>query len=161
MRLSTKARFAMAAMIELAARSTTGPIRLADISAHQGVSTSYLEQLFSRLRKHGLVTGARGPGGGYRLGRNIEDISVADILIAVDSNSLVKKKEDVWHWQENNRNLPSALWRDLSRQLYDFLQTISLAEVVKTDNVQSAITDSLLEAVSASSSDRESRTTTH
>lgn len=159
MRLSTKARFAMAAMIELAARSTTGPIRLADISVHQGVSVSYLEQLFSRLRKHGLVTGARGPGGGYRLGRNIEDISVADILVAVDNNSLVQKKEDVWHWQGNNRNLPNALWRDLSRQLYDFLQGISLADVVETDNVQSAITNSLVEAISTGSGQRETRTT--
>ncbi len=159
MRLSTKARFAMAAMIELAVRSTRRPVRLADISIHQGVSVSYLEQLFSRLRKHGLVKGARGPGGGYRLGRNIQNISVADILVAIDSNSLVQKNEDVWHWQGSSRNLPNALWRDLSRQLYDFLHDIRLADVFETYNVQSAITNSIVDAISNDSGDSESRTT--
>src|SRR5690606_41398005 len=83
MKLSTKGRYAITAMMELALRHKQGPVTLADISVEQSISVSYLEQLFAQLRKHGLVTGLRGPGGGYCLRRPASEISVADILRAV------------------------------------------------------------------------------
>ena len=84
MRLSTKGRYGVTAMMDLAIHDNAGPVTLADISQCQGISLSYLEQLFSKLRKHGLVDGVRGPGGGYKLARSPENITVAEIIAAVD-----------------------------------------------------------------------------
>jgi len=138
MRLSTKGHYAITAMMELASNQQCGPMRLADISEHQGISVSYLEQLFARLRKHGLVTGARGPGGGYRLARNTDQISVADILTAIDESSMIQSPDEIFHWNDKNDPTPQTMWRDLSFQLYDFLSGISLATVIEQENVQAA-----------------------
>ena len=89
MRLSTKGRYAVTAMIDLALHNDVGPVALTDIADTQKISVSYLEQLFARLRKNGLVTGMRGPGGGYRLARAADEITVAEIIAAVDRNNFV------------------------------------------------------------------------
>ena len=89
MKLTSKGRYAVTAMLDVAIHAATGPVSLADISERQGISLSYLEQLFSRLRKHELVSSVRGPGGGYRLGRCFTKISVANVICAVDES-------DVW-----------------------------------------------------------------
>lgn len=138
MRLSTKGRYAVAAMMELAVHNKSGPMRLADISVHQGISVSYLEQLFARLRRNNLVSGARGPGGGYCLTRPAERITVAEILAAVDDGALVRRDSNRY-WHSGEQHLPNALWRDLSSQLYDFLDGITLGEAVETGTVQMAM----------------------
>ncbi len=138
MRLSTKGHYAITAMMELASNKQCGPMRLADISEHQGISVSYLEQLFARLRKHALVTGARGPGGGYRLARETNQISVADILTAIDEGSMIQSPDEICHWNDTEDPTPQAMWRDLSFQLYDFLSGITLAEVIEQKSVQAA-----------------------
>lgn len=138
MRLSTKGHYAITAMMELASSQKSGPMRLADISEHQGISVSYLEQLFARLRKHGLVAGARGPGGGYRLAKETDQISVADILTAIDESSMIQSPDEIFHWNDNETATPQTMWRDLSFQLYDFLSQITLSEVIEQKSVQTA-----------------------
>ena len=136
MRLSTKGRYAVTAMIDLAINDKQGPTTLADISYCQGISLSYLEQLFAKLRKADLVEGLRGPGGGYRLGMPSSEISMADIILAVDENmdsTQCKGKEDC---NEGDRCLTHELWQDLSAQIRDFLGGISLAEIVERPGVQ-------------------------
>ena len=95
MKLSTKGRHAITAMMELALRHNNGPVTLADISVEQSISVSYLEQLFARLRNHGLVTGMRGPGGGYCLRRPATEITIAEILSAVD-DAMPARRERIW-----------------------------------------------------------------
>ena len=139
MRLSTKGRYAVTAMIDLAINDKQGPTTLADISYCQGISLSYLEQLFAKLRKADLVEGLRGPGGGYRLGMPSSEISMADIILAVDENmdsTQCKGKEDC---NEGDRCLTHELWQDLSSQIQDFLSGISLAEIVERPGVQELI----------------------
>lgn len=138
MRLSTKGHYAITAMMELAINKKCGPMRLADISKHQGISVSYLEQLFARLRKHSLVAGARGPGGGYRLARETDQISVADILTAIDESSMIQSPDKIFHWNDKEDPTAQTMWRDLSFQLYDFLNNITLAEVIEQESVQAA-----------------------
>lgn len=127
MKLSTKGRHAVTAMMELALRHKKGPVTLADISAQQSISISYLEQLFAKLRQQGLVTGMRGPGGGYCLARPATDISIASILNAVDD--LVKRREV----PAADGSIPGSLlmWQRLSNQVYDYLDGISLSETVE------------------------------
>lgn len=144
MRLSTKGHYAITAMMELATKQKCGPMRLADISEHQGISVSYLEQLFARLRKHGLVTGARGPGGGYRLAREVDQISVADILTAIDESSMVQSPDEIFHWNDKESATPQTMWRDLSFQLYDFLNNITLDKVIEQESVQAAFAQAQL-----------------
>ncbi len=128
MRISTKGKYAITAMIELARRHKEGPVTLADISAEQGISISYLEQLFAQLRKHALVTGMRGPGGGYCLRRPPSEISIADILRAIDESVAATAATPV----SGQEDLPESirLWERLSHQIYDYLDNISLADVV-------------------------------
>jgi Rrf2 family transcriptional regulator, iron-sulfur cluster assembly transcription factor len=132
MKLSTKGRYAITAMMELALRHKQGPVTLADISVEQSISVSYLEQLFAQLRKHGLVTGLRGPGGGYCLRRPASEISVADILRAVDESleavSQPQRTELVADAEHRGESL--VLWDQLSHQIYDYLDSISLAQAV-------------------------------
>ena len=130
MRLSTKGRYAVTAMLDLALDGEKNPITLADISNNQGISLSYLEQLFASLRSKGLVKGVRGPGGGYYLGRAAAEISVANIICAVDEwveFTRCKGKEDC---QSGQRCLTHSLWNDLSKQIYEFLTEITLQELV-------------------------------
>jgi Rrf2 family iron-sulfur cluster assembly transcriptional regulator len=128
MKLSTKGRHAITAMMELALHQNTGPVTLADISTQQSISISYLEQLFARLRQHGLVSGMRGPGGGYSLARPANEITIAQVLNAVDD--LVKLSEN----SIAEREIPGSLllWRNLSNRVYDYLDGITLAEAVET-----------------------------
>lgn len=126
MRLSTKGRYAVTAMMDLAIHGDAGPVTLADISKCQGISLSYLEQLFARLRKEGLVSGVRGPGGGYRLARPSTEITVADIINAVGEGVDATRCSGRGDCQGGARCLTHELWSELSEQIHDFLQGITL-----------------------------------
>jgi len=136
MRLTTKGRYAVTAMLDLAVHATKGPITLADISQRQGISLSYLEQLFSKLRKRDLVASARGPGGGYRLSRDSNEINVAEVIAAVDEKVDATRCAGQGNCQNGEECLTHQLWTDLSDQLYDFLNGISLGQLVEKRNVQ-------------------------
>lgn len=136
MRLTTKGRYAVTAMLDLALHYQEGPITLADISQRQGISLSYLEQLFSKLRRHGLVDSARGPGGGYRLSREAAQICVADVITAVDEKVDAMRCEGKGNCQDNGQCLTHDLWCDLSNQIYDFLKGIDLGQLVERKNIQ-------------------------
>ena len=136
MRLTSKGRYAVTAMLDVALHSHEGPVPLADISERQGISLSYLEQLFSRLRKNELVSSVRGPGGGYLLARGAGEIFIAQVISAVDESV------DATRWQGTregcqggDRCLTHALWRDLSDRITDFLSSISLEELVNHKEV--------------------------
>ena len=126
MKLSTKGRHAITAMMELALRHNKGPVTLADISVEQSISVSYLEQLFARLRNHGLVTGMRGPGGGYCLRRPATEITIAEILSAVD-DAMPARRERIpgEEWPQS-----VIMWNQLSARIYDYLNGLTLAEAV-------------------------------
>jgi Rrf2 family iron-sulfur cluster assembly transcriptional regulator len=130
MRLTTKGRYAVTAMLDLALNQETGPISLSDISSRQEISLSYLEQLFSKLRKHDLVASVRGPGGGYRLNRGASDIFVADIIAAVDESIDATNCQGKGNCQDGSICLTHHLWTDLSNQIHGFLQGISLASLI-------------------------------
>jgi len=136
MRLTTKGRYAVTAMLDLAVHATEGPITLADISQRQGISLSYLEQLFSKLRKRELVASARGPGGGYRLSRDATDINVAEVISAVDETVDATRCGGQGNCQNGEECLTHQLWTDLSDQLYKFLNGISLGQLVENRNVR-------------------------
>ncbi|MDX1593967.1 MAG: Rrf2 family transcriptional regulator [Gammaproteobacteria bacterium] len=123
MRLSTKGRYAVTAMFDLALHEHEGPVPLTEISTCQTISLSYLEQLFAKLRKKGLVVGVRGVGGGYRLGHPADEISIADILRAVD------EKVDVSRAAEQG-DPAQALWLEFSEKLYAYLDRRTLADCV-------------------------------
>jgi Rrf2 family iron-sulfur cluster assembly transcriptional regulator len=130
MRLTTKGRYAVTAMLDLALHYDDGPITLADISKRQGISLSYLEQLFSKLRKRGLVDSTRGPGGGYRLSRATHDIAVADVISAVDEKVDATKCGGLSNCHGDTQCLTHDLWTDLSEQIFQFLSGISLGHLV-------------------------------
>jgi Rrf2 family iron-sulfur cluster assembly transcriptional regulator len=123
-------------MLDLAINYVDGPITLSDISKRQGISLSYLEQLFSKLRKRGLVDSARGPGGGYRLSRNAHDIAVADVISAVDESIDVTRCKGEGNCLGDGNCLTHELWMDLSEQIYAFLNGISLGQLVDNREVQ-------------------------
>ncbi|MFA7552983.1 MAG: Fe-S cluster assembly transcriptional regulator IscR [Spongiibacteraceae bacterium] len=137
MRLTTKGRYAVTAMLDLAIHVDSGPTSLADISNRQGISLSYLEQLFAKLRRSGLVTSVRGPGGGYLLSRATKSIYVAEIIDAV--NEAVDATGCGGHadCQAGETCLTHHLWCDLSDQIHSFLNGISLASLVERREVQS------------------------
>jgi len=128
MRLSTKGRYAVTAMLDLAIHEGKGPITLLDISQSQGISLSYLEQLFAKLRRDGLVEGVRGPGGGYRLAKPAAAVSIADIITAVDEKMDATLCEGKENCQNGERCLTHDLWSSLSKQIFDYLAAISLAD---------------------------------
>lgn len=136
MRLTTKGRYAVTAMLDLALHKDQGPINLADISNRQGISLSYLEQLFSRLRKQELVTSARGPGGGYSLGRAASEISVSDVIRAVDESVDATRCGGQKNCQGDDRCLTHDLWEELSQQITGFLQGISLEDLVRRRTIR-------------------------
>jgi Rrf2 family iron-sulfur cluster assembly transcriptional regulator len=136
MRLTTKGRYAVTAMLDLALHAQEKPITLADISQRQGISLSYLEQLFSRMRKQGLVASARGPGGGYRLSRDANEINVAQVITAVDEKVTVTRCEGRGDCQNGEPCLTHELWCNLSDQIYDFLNGISLGQLVQEQHVK-------------------------
>ena len=140
MRLTTKGRYAVTAMLDLALHSGDGPISLADISDRQGISLSYLEQLFSKLRKSSLVSSVRGPGGGYLLNKPSEHISVAAVIDAVNESVDATGCNSKANCQSGETCLTHHLWSDLSKQIHDFLNDISLADLVMRKDVQSVAT---------------------
>jgi Rrf2 family iron-sulfur cluster assembly transcriptional regulator len=135
MRLTTKSRYAITAMLSLALNHDKGPITLAEISENQGISLSYLEQLFASLRSKGLVKGIRGPGGGYSLAKSAEDISVAEIICATDEwvdYTYTNRQQTV---QPETQLSSRSLWGDLSRQLYDFVSGINLSDLINRQSI--------------------------
>jgi len=139
MRLSTKSRYAITAMLDLALNGKAGPVTLADISENQNISLSYLEQLFASLRAKKLVRGVRGPGGGYFLGRDAGSISVADIVCAVDEwVEYTRSPAYLSKTAEASHSSTRGLWEDFSGQLFDFLEGITLASLVQRDEIREA-----------------------
>lgn len=130
MRLTTKGRFAVTAMIDLGLRQHNGPVTLAGISQRQKISLSYLEQLFGKLRRHALVESTRGPGGGYTLGKPMADISVADIIFAVDEPIDATQCGGKENCDNDQRCMTHDLWADLNRHMVDFLDSVSLQDLV-------------------------------
>ena len=132
MRLTTKARYAVTAMLDLALNAGDGPVTLSGVSARQGISLSYLEQLFARLRKSGLVSSSRGPGGGYSLAKPAHNISVVDVITSVDERVDSTGCNGQRNCRDDNQPcLTHDLWQDLSDQIYSFLSEISLGELVE------------------------------
>ena len=136
MKLTTKGRYAVTAMLDLALHAKTGPVSLADISERQGISISYLEQLFAKLRKNDLVSSVRGPGGGYRLSRDGAQVYVAQIIDVVDEKVDVTRCSGNGDCQDGETCLTHDLWQDLSKQLHDFLSGISLQNLVDRQEVR-------------------------
>ena len=136
MRLTTKGRYAVTAMLDLAIHFDKGPISLADISERQGISLSYLEQLFTKLRRKELVRSTRGPGGGYSLSRDAHDIAIAEIITAVDEKMDTTRCGGLANCQGDDRCLTHELWSSLSEQIYSFLSGISLGTLTDQDDVQ-------------------------
>jgi Rrf2 family iron-sulfur cluster assembly transcriptional regulator len=130
MRLTTKGRFAVTAMIDLAMRHGQGPVTLAGISDRQRISLSYLEQLFGKLRRHALVDSVRGPGGGYCLARELETISVADIIQAVDEPIDATKCGGMGNCHDDLPCMTHDLWTNLNVKIFDYLQSVNLAQLV-------------------------------
>jgi len=139
MRLSTKGRYAVTAMMDIALHEKQGPVTLAEISQCQGISLSYLEQLFSKLRKHGLVTGVRGPGGGYRLAKTADKISIADIIQSVDEKLDMTKCGGKGNCSSGEKCLTHQLWFDLSCRLYEFLSGIKLDQYVNRPEINELV----------------------
>lgn len=136
MRLTTKGRYAVTAMLDLALHAGSGPVSLADISGRQEISLSYLEQLFAKLRRQGLVKSVRGPGGGYQLSRPGSEIFVAQIVDAVNEDVDATSCGGLGDCQEGETCLTHYLWCDLSEQIHRFLGGISLASLVERSDVQ-------------------------
>lgn len=136
MRLTTKGRYAVTAMLDLALHEGKGPISLADISERQGISLSYLEQLFAKLRRNELVHSVRGPGGGYQLKRERGDINVAEVIDAVNESVDATGCSKTGNCQSGEVCLTHHLWCDLSDQIHGFLSGISLADLVHRNEVQ-------------------------
>lgn len=136
MKLTTKGRYAVTAMLDLALHYEGGSVTLADIARRQGISLSYLEQLFAKLRRSGLVDSMRGPGGGYSLARPPVEISVAQIVLSINENIDATKCGGERNCQGDEPCLTHQLWEDLSARIYEFLNGISLAELMARPHVQ-------------------------
>ncbi len=136
MRLTTKGRYAVTAMLDLALNGTGRPVSLADISGRQDISLSYLEQLFAKLRRNDLVSSVRGPGGGYRLSRGGHEIFVAQIIDAVNESVDATGCGGAADCQQGEICLTHHLWCDLSDQIHTFLSGISLSDLVERRDVQ-------------------------
>ncbi len=133
MKLSTRGRYAVMAMADLARSSGDGPVTLSEIAERQGISLSYLEQLFAKLRRNGLVVSVRGPGGGYCLAHDAENTRVADIIHAVDEPIKATRcdlKSSIGCTGTGARCITHDLWEELTRQIHVFLSSVSLADVV-------------------------------
>lgn len=137
MRLTSKGRYAVTAILDVALHAKVGPVPLADISERQGISLSYLEQLFSRLRKNGLVQSIRGPGGGYLLGNEAGEISVGQIISAVNESVDATRCGGGGGCQDGQQCLTHSLWKDLSVRIEEFLDGITIAELMTKQDVRS------------------------
>ena len=131
MRLTTKGRFAVTAMIDLALRQNNGPVTLAAISQRQQISLSYLEQLFGKLRRHELVESTRGPGGGYTLGKKASEITVADIIVSVDEPIDATQCGGKENCLDDRQCMTHELWASLNTHIFSFLHSVSLEQLVR------------------------------
>lgn len=138
MRLTTKGRFAVTAMIDLALRDGNGPVTLAEISARQKISLSYLEQLFGKLRRHQLVESVRGPGGGYCLAKKTADMSVADIILAVDEPIDATQCGGKENCRDEQKCLTHDLWATLNERIFDYLGSVTLRQLVENQKAKEA-----------------------
>jgi Rrf2 family iron-sulfur cluster assembly transcriptional regulator len=136
MKLTTKGRYAVTAMLDLALHNDQAPVNLTDISARQGISLTYLEQLFRKLRKKGLVESVRGPGGGYRLAMSADEITTALVMYAVDEPIDVTRCGGQQNCMGDVRCLTHDLWLGLNRHISEYLNGISLGELIRTNNVK-------------------------
>lgn len=136
MKLTSKGRYAVTAMLDLAFHSEAGPVTLAHISRRQDISLSYLEQLFTRLRKHKLVSSTRGPGGGYSLARAAEEIAVSEVVAAVDEAVDTTRCSGATNCHDGQQCLTHELWDELSHQIFEFLNDISLQDLMDERSIQ-------------------------
>jgi Rrf2 family iron-sulfur cluster assembly transcriptional regulator len=135
MRLTTKGRYAVTAMLDLAIHGIKKPVSLNDISGRQGISLSYLEQLFAKLRRNDLVSSVRGPGGGYRLSRDGQEISIAQVVDAVNESMDATRCKGKGDCQEGDQCLTHNLWMDLSDQIHEFLSAITIGALVEKKEI--------------------------
>lgn len=136
MKLTTKGRYAVTAMLDLALHGSEGPVSLADISVRQEISLSYLEQLFSRLRRQKLVVSVRGPGGGYRLSRSADDVYIAEVVDAVSESLDTTRCGNKGDCQNGEKCLTHHLWSDLTDQIHQFLSGISLGDLMRKREIR-------------------------
>ncbi|TCV90752.1 Fe-S cluster assembly transcription factor [Sulfurirhabdus autotrophica] len=137
MRLTTKGRFAVTAMIDLGMRHGQGPVTLAGISDRQKISLSYLEQLFGKLRRHALVDSVRGPGGGYCLAKSMDEVSVADIIRAVDEPIDATQCGGRGNCRDDEQQcMTHDLWMNLNARIFDYLTSVKLSHLVESQNVE-------------------------
>lgn len=136
MKLTSKGRYAVTAMLDVAIHSKKRPVSLSAISERQEISLSYLEQLFAKLRKHGLVSSVRGPGGGYILNKEMENIPISSIIKAVNESVDATRCKGKGCCQSGKRCLAHSLWHDLSKRIDDFLTGITLNELVNNKEIQ-------------------------
>jgi Rrf2 family iron-sulfur cluster assembly transcriptional regulator len=135
MRLTTKGRYAVTAVLDLALHQEMGPVSLAAISQRQKISLSYLEQLFAKLRRNNIVSSTRGPGGGYTLKNNVDDVSISDIILAVDESCKVVDCGEGDGCHGGYQCLTHDLWQELSNEIRTFLDDITLSEIMSKDTV--------------------------
>jgi Rrf2 family iron-sulfur cluster assembly transcriptional regulator len=136
LKLTSKGRYAVTAILDLAFHATSGPVTLSDISKRQDISLSYLEQLFTRLRKQQLVRSTRGPGGGYSLNKPASEIAVAEIVAAVDETVDTTRCSGASNCHDGEQCLAHELWDGLSQQIYGFLSEISLQDLMDDDSIK-------------------------
>jgi Rrf2 family iron-sulfur cluster assembly transcriptional regulator len=145
MRLTTKGRFAVTAMMDLAMRGDEGPVALASISERQKISLSYLEQLFGKLRRHKLVDSVRGPGGGYCIARPLELVPVADIIRAVDEQLDATQCGGRENCHDEHRCMTHDLWTTLNTKMFDYLASVTLADLVLREKQKRGASASVIE----------------
>ena len=138
MRLTTKGRFAVTAMVDLAMRHGSGPVTLAEISSRQKISLSYLEQLFGKLRRRQIVDSVRGPGGGYLLGKDMRELSVAEIILAVDEPIDATQCGGKENCHDDNKCITHDLWASLNQRIFDYLGSVNLQQLVDNQRAKEA-----------------------
>lgn len=138
MRLTTKGRFAVTAMVDLAMRGGNGPVTLASISERQKISLSYLEQLFGKLRKHEVVASVRGPGGGYCLARPANKISISDIIVAVDESLDASQCHGMGNCNDDKQCITHDLWMGLNGTISSYLKSVNLQQLITSQIPRSA-----------------------
>lgn len=136
LKLTSKGRYAVTAMLDLAFHTETGPVTLSEISKRQDISLSYLEQLFTRLRKQQLVRSTRGPGGGYSLNKPADQLAVAEIVAAVDETVDTTRCSGASNCHDGRQCLAHELWDDLSQQIFGFLEGISLQDLMEEGSIR-------------------------
>lgn len=157
MKLATKARYGVTAMMDLAINENIRPVTLADISQYQGISLSYLEQLFAKLRSKDLVRGVRGPGGGYRLARSASEISIAQIVAAINDMEEKSPSESIHTSNVQKSETLNDMWDNLSGQIYQFLDGITLDQFVKEESTDGSLTGKLSKTGTSDSDTEDSK----